>query len=297
MITKGEKERVNKARLREAEEVGCHGLIRGVARNLHTQDEWEAETAYKNDGPFYCPVCYSDVVIRKCSEKTDHFAHKSRLSPVLGPKEMLLHNACTKEICGLLVAKFPDGRWEIERPIRDSKKRKTPTLVPDISGLIGTESVAIEVQVSALTIPRIVQRTCDYAKWGISLIWVVPLRAPLGTLPFRPRLFERYLHSLYVGRTYYWWAGQGLTLKPVHYGVAKRRIEYREWFENGQHESAGGYDAPYKTIKTPEYGPDLLLSEHYRALDRDPFTPENERKEVPACRIWVDTVDAWWSTT
>ena len=283
-----------KARLSEAEETGCYGLLGGIARNLHTNEQWQAETAYKRDGPFFCHKCLSDVVVRKCAEKIDHFAHKSRLSPVLGLKQMALHHSCTKEICSLLAYKYPNGKWEVERPIRERKLRKTPLLIPDISGRINDIRIAIEVQVSALTIPRIVQRSRDYARCGIALIWIVPLSEPLGNVPFRPRLYERYLHSIYFGRTYYWWAGQGLTVKPVHYGVATRHIEYREWFADGQQESAGGYVAPYKTIKTPEYGRDLNLGDDFCLTNRQAFTPDNERKEVSACRIWRDTLHDWW---
>ena len=294
MTKKSREEIAEQARLREAEEVGCRGLLGRVASNLHSGDKWEAEVAYKRDGPFICPACFSDAVLRKCSEKVDHFAHKSRLSPVLGPKEMVLHNACTREINSLLEVRFPNGKWEVQRAIPEKKSHKIPKLVPDISGRMGNTRVAIEVQVSSLTIPLIVQRTMAYALRGIALIWIVPLHEPLGTVPFRPRLYERYLHSIYFGRTYYWWAGQGLTVKPVHYGPATRHIELREWFEDGQQVSAGDYDATYKTIKSPVYGRDLNLSDDFILTRRETFTPENERKEVPACCIWRDTDAAWW---
>ena len=283
------------ARQREAEETGCHGLLGGTARSFRDDEVWEAEIAHRDYGPFYCSTCFSDVVLRKCVEKIDHFAHKSRLSPVLGPKEMLLHNACTREICAALASRFPDGKWEVERPIPEDKDRKIPKLVPDISGRMNGVRVAIEVQVSSLTIPRIVQRTKDYEKRGIPLVWIVPLSEPLGDIPFRPRLYERYLHSIFYGRTYYWWRGQGLTVKPVHYGPAVRHIPYSEWYEDGQLESAGGYDATYKTIKTPEYGPDLNLCDDFKSHRRSAFTPDNERKEVPPSLIWKDTLKRWWA--
>lgn len=283
MTPSAKAERAAKARLREAEETGCHGLLRGIARSLRTDEAWEAEIAHRDYGPFYCPSCFSDVVLRKCAEKVDHFAHKSRLSPVLGPKEMLLHNACTAEICMALEGRFPEGKWAVQRRIPENRILKIPTLEPDISGRMGGTRVAIEVQISALTVPRIVQRTRDYARRGIALVWIVPLSQPLGNEPFRPRLYERYLHSIFYGRTYYWWSGQGLTVKPVHYGPATRHIEYRECHDNGQLESAGGYNAAYKTIKTPEYGRDLNLCDDFFADSRATFTPENEKKKVPAC--------------
>lgn len=284
-----------KAREREAEAAGCTGLLLGQARNLNTGAMWDAFQATKGDGPFYCQTCYSDVVVRKCSEKVDHFAHNARLSPVLGAKEMALHNACTKEICEALAARFADGKWQVERPIPRSKDGVIPLLVPDISGRMGNGvRVAVEVQVSALTVPKIIQRTTAYAQRNIALVWVVPLHGPMGTEPFRPRLYERYLHSIFRGRTYYWWPGLGATVKPMHYGPTRRMIPYSEWREEGEDRSAGGYLRRYKTIKVPVYGPDLDLADCFDSEFRGAFTPENERKQVPACRIWRDELEPWW---
>ncbi|MFP8778237.1 competence protein CoiA family protein [Hydrogenophaga sp. RWCD_12] len=283
-----------KAREREAEEVGCGGLLRGIARNLHTGDEWEAEVAHKIDGPFYCPQCFSDVVIRKCAEKVDHFAHKARVSPVLGPKSKHLHDACAVEFRDAIGARYPDKRWEKERPIPASQKRKIPMLVPDVSGRMGDIAVAIEIQVSAMTLPKLLKRTRDYARRGINLVWVVPLSKPLGSDPFRPRLYERYLHSIFFGRVYYWWPGLGANVWPVHYGPAQRMLEYREWRQDGEDRSSGGYEVTYKVIRTPVYGPLLNLCDDFKAVARKSFTPDNERKAVPACLIWHDTLPQWW---
>lgn len=287
--------RADKAREREAEEAGCTGLLRGFARNLHTGQLWGASLATKAHGPFYCPACNSDVVVRKCAEKADHFAHSARLSPVLGVKEMALHNACTKEMRDALAAHLPDGKWEVERPIPKSKDGTIPLLVPDISGRMGNGvRVVVEVQVSALTVPKIIQRTTAYAQRGVSLVWVVPLREPLGDAPFRPRLYERYFHSIFWGRVYYWWPGMGATVQPVHYGPTKRLIPYSEWREEGEDMSAGGYMREYKTIKVPVYGPEVHLADAFGSEFRSSFTPVNERKQVPACYIWRDELERWW---
>lgn len=280
----------------EADDSGCFGLLDGFARNLKTHQKFFAQEARREDGPFYCPSCLSDAVLKKCTEKADHFAHSARTSPVLRPHEMELHNACTREICDALASRFPSGSWAVERPIPPNSQKKTPKLVPDVSGRIGGQRVVVEVQRSAMTLTQLIQRTWGYAQLGIPLVWIVPLREPLGVEPFRPRLYERYLHSMYFGRTYYWWRGLGLTLKPVHYGNATRHIEYREWVEAGEQQTAGGYDATYKTIKTPFYGPDVDLCEDFKAVQRAAFTPPNERKRVPPCLIWQDAKVPWWET-
>lgn len=279
----------------EAEEVGCFGLIDGVARHLYTQELRFASQCSKNDGPFYCQECFSDAVLRKCDEKRDHFAHKARLSPVIGPEESALHKNCKNELVGLLQERFPDGKWAVERTIEENKQKGLSELRPDVSGRIRGFPVAVEVQASALTTSKIVKRAKEYTKRGIYLLWIVPLKEPLGELVFRPRLYERYLHSIYYGRTYYWWSGQGLAVQPVHYGPAVRHVEYREWFENGSHVSGGGYDATYRIIKKPVYGRTIDIAEQFEAELRGEFTPDNERKAVPQCAIWRDTLSVWWN--
>jgi len=47
---------------RQAEEVGCWGLVGGIAKSLRTNHECYASSATKDDGPFYCPDCFSDSV-------------------------------------------------------------------------------------------------------------------------------------------------------------------------------------------------------------------------------------------
>lgn len=282
-------------RQQEAEEVGCSGLVDGCAKHLYTHQIFYASQCTKNEGPFYCSECFSDAVVRKCHEKKDHFAHKARLSPAIGPEEGELHRQCKNEIASQLHERFPDGNWATERTIPERKDIKVPELRPDISGRINGVRVAIEVQASTLTIGKIVKRAQDYTKRGIALLWLVPLHEPLGVLPFRPRLYERYLHSIYYGRTYYWWAGLGLVLKPVHYGQELRHVEYREWYENGEHMEGGGYVAKYRIIKKPVYGADINIADDFVAHSRGEFVPENEKKTVPRCLIWRDRLNEWWS--
>lgn len=279
---------------REATEVGCAGLVGGTALNLYTHREHAAGSSFKMDGPFYCAICKSDAILHKCTEKIDHFSHIARLSPVLGPLESALHQNCKNEICTALAERHPDGKWAVERQIRANLEHNIPELRPDISGRISQHRVAIEVQASALTPTKIINRSQAYARRGIALLWLVPLHEPLGLEPIRPRLFERYIHSIYYGRIYYWWPGRRHSLLPVHFGPASRHVEFRVWLEDGEEQERGGYDAEYKIIKTPLRGPELLIDDDFEVRLRTEFSPENERKTVPECRIWMDKVREWW---
>lgn len=279
---------------RLAQEAGCAGLIRGWALNLQTGRKFYANSAFKSDGPFYCPECYSDAVVRKCVDKTDHFAHVARLSPILSEGESALHDECKKAICSHLAERFPDGKWATERPIPANETLGVQKLVPDVSGNINGFRVAIEIQLSQISLSQIIKRTTAYTKRKIAILWVVPLHEPLGDEPFRPRQFEKYLHMMYYGRLYYWWPDLGANIMPVHFTQTKREIPHAEWYEDGELRDAGGYEKTYKTIKLPNYGRMLSVSKDFAASHRASFVPDNEKKSVPSCLIWRDVLSPWW---
>lgn len=289
----GDKEK----RQREAEEFGCYGLIGGWARQCRTHQPVEAGCVTKADGPFYCGTCFSDALVKKCDEKVDHFAHVAPLSPAVGGTESELHLSCKEEICAALAQGHPEGKWAVERPIPANEKRRIREVRPDVSGRLRNWRVAVEVQASALSITAILKRTLTYSRRGIHMLWVIPLHQELTEAQFRPRLYERYFHSLYLGRTYYWWPGLGCSVLPVHYDTARRHIPYADWYESGgEHVEVGGYDVDYKAIKKPLRGPLLNIGDHFAPLRRNAFTPENERKAVPECDLWFDHMEPWWDS-
>lgn len=93
-----------------------------------------ASNINKEDGPFFCKMCLSDVVVRKCTEKVDHFAHKARQSPIIRQRDKSIHDKCRDEILAYLISSFPEGNWAAERPIKESKEKGYKKVIPDISG-------------------------------------------------------------------------------------------------------------------------------------------------------------------
>lgn len=279
----------------DAHDVGCAGLVGGVATRTRTGERVCAAEVTRAHAPFHCAECMTDAVVRKCAERVDHFAHKARLSPVVSRGESALHQGCKEEIRDALRIRFPEGMWECERPIPANTAKKIPKLVPDISGRIGEQRVVIEVQASYLTVPKIVKRAASYHARGCAILWVVPLTEDLGTQNFRPRLYERYLHSIYFGRTYYWLPGDGTSLRPVHYGVAYRYIDESEWYEpGGELRQASGYDKPYKIVKKPICGDRVNIADDFYRNARDEFVPWNENKAIPQLSTWQDDLQVWW---
>lgn len=282
----------------DSREARCLGLIEQLALREADNAEVHATHVRKSDGPFYCPECLSEAVVRKCTEKKDHFAHKARHSPIAkGDMRMSLHNKCRDELCAMLTEKYPDGKWKAERPIPANEEKGYKEVVPDISGRIGETPIAIEVQLSPYTINRIATKTKQYHERGVAVLWIVPLTKELGDKPFRPRHFEKYLHSLYFGRVYYWTPESGKDLFAVHYSPTARWIESSSWFDTEQQEerTEGGYALPYKTLKKPLYGSACDLLSDFKSNNRKEFSPLNVKKSIPESTIYIDGQKKWWS--
>lgn len=265
------------------------------AKITATNKPIHANDATKKDGPFYCPDSFEELIVRKCVDKRDHFAFKGKLSPIYKSHETKLHDKCKEEICTILQNEFPYGNWAVERLIPENKEKGLNKLTPDISGRINNKPIAIEIQNSTLTLDKILKRVDGYSKRGVSILWIVPLKEELGDEIFRPRLFERYLHSVYYGKIYYWLSGYGTEVIPVHFDRADRWIEESHWFEaDGTERTEGGYNKTYKTIFKPNYGQKVDLK-NFECFKRDKFIPENESKSIPECWIFKDRLKRWWN--
>ncbi len=254
-----------------------------------------ASDVRKADGPFFDLITGEEVVVRKCTDKRDHFALLGRYSPVAS-RESRIHKECKKQLLQELQRLCPDGNWIDERKgFKKDKDKGYNRVVPDLSGRIHGKGVIVEVQISTLSIETILKRTETYSKRGAYIIWVLPLKEALGHEKFRPRLFEKFLHSMYYGRVYYWNEGDGLFLTPVHYDEATCYIEPKEYPDsNGQMQSGGGYEKRYKSFRTPNYGRNVHLVNDFKPEHNTGWEMKNEKKSVPPCNIYVDKERAWW---
>lgn len=256
-------------------EQACEGLREGRALRAATGELVTSSSAAGENGRLVCPACFADVVARRCVDRRDHFAHAARPAPAAAGGESELHRACKAQLCAALAISHPAGRWAIERPIPSRPDDGLPRLVPDLSGRFGAVRVAVEVQASALGLPSILRKTQAYTRRGIHVLWVIPVAEAPDAVHIRPRLYERFLHSMYFGRAYYWWPGLQGKVVPIHHGAAR-------------------HAGRFKTIKTPMAAPAADVGQDFWPLLRAAFTPQNERKAVPACRLWIDGNRPWW---
>ena len=266
----------------------CTGLAGGWALKAQEQQPVYAYQASPSDGPFVCPTCRGEAILRKGITRVDHFAHDAPRQASPSP-ETALHRRCKQQVCAALAAAIPQGRWAIERPIPSRPELRIPLLRPDLSGRVGDCRVAVEVQASSLHLDTIAGRTLAYARRGIHVVWVVPLaEEPIEPLT-RPRLYERCFQDMFGGRTYYWWPGLGASVLPVHYGVAHREIPASEWHApGGARRRAGGFEVPYRAIKQAHFGPLLRIDRDFEPLAR--AAPGGRQQ----WRLWVDRAAPWW---
>ena len=235
----------------------------------------------KSDGPFACPECTAEVILRKGRIKIHHFAHKPPVNCIYGVGETELHRTAKQQIYEALLASPQCRNVAIEGSINGMVR-------PDVRARINGEPVAIEVQGSNLGLAEIERRTRHYYELGVFVLWVQPGDPSDDRERAAPAAWEKWVHSLYFGRLHYWDGGEQLL--PVHFGEYQISIPESEWYEEGGvHRQEGGYDRRSKRWRTVSHGEYCSITDGF-ALQRTSW------KEVPSAKIWQSTQDNWWSS-
>src|SRR5687768_9319479 len=105
---------------------------------------WEAS---RDDRPFLCHCCGSLVTLRRGGVRAPHFAHQPPVTCEYGTGESEEHRQCKIAIYERLV--------EDPRVVKCEMERNLGTVRPDLSAYISGVPVAIEVQLSSLSLARI----------------------------------------------------------------------------------------------------------------------------------------------
>jgi len=227
------------------------------------------------EGPFTCPYCGDNVIIKKGTIMAHHFAHRPKSVCPYSSGETLLHYETKKGLFEALEAAVPAYMTcELEKllgPVR-----------PDIFLADPFQQTAIEVQCSSITPEEITRRTLCYYDLGVSVLWLVPgldeSRFPLvdhyrgdNTLVGRPdhgrykiRAWEKFIQALYYGRLYTWFNGP--YVEAVHISKWKRVYRREE---------------------------KLHLIEDFEYRQRDGVKLFG-MPPLPSCEIWIDKGRSWW---
>jgi len=114
-----------------------------------------AKEAHKESGPYHCLECSEEVFLKRGSVKIAHFAHfPNSLCPYAGEPESILHSNVKLEIYDALTAEPGVTKLQLERPLKEVR--------PDISFLYEGRSIALEVQISPLSLDDLIRRTTAY---------------------------------------------------------------------------------------------------------------------------------------
>lgn len=200
------------------------------------------------------------------------------------------------ELCAALQQAYPEGWWRTELRIpKDGEE-----FIADVAGYLGQRgkqapAVAIEVQCSTYKPDYIAKKTRFYAANKIHVLWVVPLRAPLGTEVFRPRLWELYLHTMYLGYVFYYEPGANGILLPVHFARTYREIPSRSFFASqGEEEYFEVYTLRYKTLRQPVAGDPIDVSRLKPRVEEAWPHPNNPFLNQPHRMTMGTPQKQWW---
>lgn len=228
----------------------------------------------KEDGPFFCPECPGEMILKQGYLKTDHFAHRVTAGCTYGTGESEAHRQAKYEIYQALQHHPEVTKLQLERRL------ETPlgNVRPDVSFCLANKHyIAIEVQLSKLSPDDIASRTQRYKAKKVHVLWMPPYYTDLEAESYSPKAWEWYLHTLYYGRVYYWYEGE--TVQPVKlepYDLAPRQIQYGE--NRGQ-----WYNPVSKRYRTPVFLPQAHVTE-MQPITREAW--QNETFNFPAAWLW-----------
>lgn len=229
-----------------------------------------AADAARIDAPFVCPECKTEVVLRKGTIKTHHFAHKPPVLCEYGTGESEDHRRCKNEIYGYLACR-KDLVVEMEKGLEGVR--------PDIyiESIASGKRYAIEVQLSNLTIEKIAHRTAVYDQLGIYVLWLPKFNQLLRSGQYAPSAWERWLHAAYFGTVYYW--SHGPVIYPVKFN------NYMLWVE--EYREYGGYERISRRYKTPLVQDPIQFPDHFKGTQRGGWSSDNHSVVIPPCKILI----------
>lgn len=237
-------------------------------------------TAYlesKSNGPFVCLQCNEEVILKTGRHRVNHFAHANPIACKFAIGETDAHRHCKFEIYKALLSAPGVRKVALERPFGEVR--------PDVSAYINGVPVAIEVQISSLSVETIQQRTIECARKGIYVLWLLQWTPALNARRYTPRLWEKWVHAAYFGRVYYWL--NGLEVVRYHFEPSFKTVARRSWYsDTGEKIKGGGYSRRSKRYRGAVRGRTLNLATDFVPRERDWW--EGNGFTIPAAKLYMD---------
>jgi len=208
------------------------------------KSDGQTVTAYfesKRNAPFLCPDCSEEVILKTGKLRVNYFAHANPIACRNGEGESEVHRRCKMEIYEALKKETCASDVGLERCLTSVRA--------DVCARINGVPVAIEIQISSLSLDAIMRRTIEYAREGIYVLWLLPWTPKLESERYTPQHWERWIHAAYFGRVYYWL--RGLSVVSYRFEANYKVVPRKTWYSTGGEEmSGGGYVSKSKRYRT-----------------------------------------------
>jgi len=231
-----------------------------------------AKDVRREDGPFHCLGCRSELLPKKGSIIVHHFAHLPHCTCEYGPAEGELHRKIKDAICQAL-ALHPEVTG------LQQERHDLENIYPDICFCWRGIWVVIEVQVSDLPREIIIRRMQRYTELGIYVLWVLPWQEEIvegGR--YRAKDWVRYLHQLYFGHLYFFRGGETVVPTSLH-ALARGGGDYH-WIPSKEEWIAHGRPQRLKQYKHVHLHAPVHITAFY-PVKRRPW------KDCPAATLWI----------
>ena len=244
------------------------------------KSDGQTVTAYfanSSHAPFACLQCGDPVILKSGRNRVNHFAHANPIACQFAEGESDLHRKCKMEIFEALRHAPGVRDVALERPLGENR--------PDVSAYINGVPVAIEVQISSLSLDTILRRTIDYFRKGIAVLWLLQWTPALDAPRYTPKLWEKWIHAAYFGRVYYWTGG--LTVARYHFDPHFQIVPRKTWFDaKGKKLTGGGFSRPSKRHRTAVRGDSFNLARDFAPRLR--YWWEGNGLKVPDAKLFME---------
>jgi competence protein CoiA len=163
-------------------------------------------------------------------------------------------------------------------------ERPLGSVRPDVRANFNGVTVAIEIQISFLSVETITARTIEYHRKGIYVLWLLLWTPKLDAKRYAPEIWEKWIHAAYFGRVYYWTGG--LSVISYHFDADLKTVPRISWYsKDGKRMTAGGYSKKSERYRRPVRGKTLNLAKDFVAQER--FWWEGNGLKVPDAKLFM----------
>ncbi len=229
------------------------------------------------NGPFSCLDCNEEVILKTGRHRINHFAHVNPRACRFATGESDAHRLCKMEIYEALLREPTVRNAALERPLG--------TVRPDVSAYFNQVPVAIEVQLSALSVETIMRRTIEYHRLGIYVLWLLQWTPALDGDRYTPTNWEKWVHAAYFGRVYFWQAG--LSVASYRFEPCLKSVPKKTWHsKDGRPMQTGGYTRRLKRFRQPVFEKTLDLAVDFAPRERHWW--KGGGVKVPDARLFME---------